>query len=223
MPDIQASQVYREDAPPTGMYYGVSLKVDAAANLFVAWVDFNTANNNDTWGAVRKFNPQGAQVGTWKIKPTQGFKIDDIEITYSGTDLLVALVTHTHTAGVTRARAVEMAKIPGVFVYRQGMIADEGEAGAFIPAGGPDPGGTGMTIEELTAALANANSPLTQTLGKLVKNNARLGMAIELDEKRVLTEQMFGGGQGSFIVYDQLKNTSYTGAKAALDEQGQEG
>ncbi|HYO50556.1 MAG TPA: hypothetical protein VEW94_11960, partial [Chloroflexia bacterium] len=103
-------------APPSGMYYGVSLDIAPSGNMFVAWVDFTPANNNVTWVQVRKYAPNNTTVlGEWRITPTATFKIDNVSISHRGANLLVAMGTHTSVAGPARTRAVELATIPNVY------------------------------------------------------------------------------------------------------------
>jgi hypothetical protein len=74
--------------------------------------------------------------------------------------------------------------------------------------------------EEIKAAIGlSAGQTLKQEITGSITGNFRQALEDKakdaLREERVLTEQMFNGGAGSFIVYQQLLNTSYTGALEA--------
>lgn len=63
-----------------------------------------------------------------------------------------------------------------------------------------------MTKDELVTALNNPNDPLTVVMGKLVKNEARGGMRIEIGEQKVLTENNIYQSAGLF---NRLRETVY--------------
>jgi hypothetical protein len=115
--DITTQQIVRQAAPPSGMYYGISIAVDAAGNMFVAVVDITSSSSVGPWIQVRKYAPNNTTVlGEWRIMPKTSFRVDDVSLSPRGADLLVAAITHTIGGGPARTRAVEVTTIPNVFV-----------------------------------------------------------------------------------------------------------
>lgn len=207
MPDIVAQPLRTEELPSgSGAYVDLAYRVDGAGNSFRALATENPEYNNTTWVEVEKITPSGQLVMFQRVMPPAGFKIDDIDLTYSGTSLIVAMITHSFVA--PRRRQVALAVLPGVWGYREGMERDEGGAGAFVPP--QEPQEAGVTEAQVRAIVNAAALGITGAIKGKVQEALR--------EERVLTESMFAGGSGSATVYQQLRNTSYSGAKDAIEE-----
>lgn len=156
--------------------------VDGVGNRFVA---YGEQFGNETWATVKRYAPNGTVTGVWTVFPTANHKIDELTLAHSGDVLLVLLTTHEIVSNKPRSIRVESAAISGVYSVRAGQELEEGGAGAFTGGGGePQPQEGGMTLEELTEALADQNSALSVALGKIVKNKSRDAIGTE----KVLTE-----------------------------------
>jgi hypothetical protein len=126
-----------------------------------------------------------------------------VSLSASGVNLLVGMTSHWTD---NRDYLFSLAVIPGIYVPYATTREPEDGPGAFVPQGGIVP--QGLTQAEIDA-IATAVLARVQAQFDRVVNN--------LQPK---VEGLFNGGQGSLIVYDQLKNTSYTGALGALQEAG---
>ncbi|HKP51172.1 MAG TPA: hypothetical protein VJ183_00825 [Chloroflexia bacterium] len=161
--------------------------VDGASNHFVGYIEMA---GNETWATIKRYAPDGVITGEWTVIPSAKHKIDELTLAHSGDSLLLLFTTHEIKEQKPRSIRIESATIAGVYSVRAGMEMEEGGAGAFTGnGGGPggDPQEDGMTVEELTDALANPNHPLTVTLGKLIKNRGREAVAQEMVERKLLT------------------------------------
>jgi hypothetical protein len=172
----------------SGQYIDIAGRVDAAANSFVAIATHDPANNNNTWIEIRRYSPAGAITWYDEARPKlPNYKIENISLEYSGSTLIVQMTVHTFGAG-PRIRRAEQAPFAGVFTYRAGMEVEEGAPGVFQPQA--------PTVEIDYAKV-------------------RQQVHDELVSMGVVTERMFDGSTGSFKVYSQLLNTSYSGALEA--------
>lgn len=160
--------------------------VDGAGNRFVAYGEMGQGpiEGNRTWVTIKRYAPSGAITGEWEVTPTDNHKIDELTLAHSGDVLLVLLTTHEIVSNKPRSIRVESAAIQGVYSVRPGQDEEEGGPNAFQPIGEPGGGEPGMTLDELTQALADQNSELSVALGKIVKNKSRDAIGTE----KVLTE-----------------------------------
>jgi hypothetical protein len=135
MPDIRATVLRSEQADT---YLDIGNLVDAAGNRFVAVGTFEfdpgaRRNTNNTWVDVFQYTPTGVIAGVWRVLPQAGYKADAINLSRSGADLIVTVVTHAAVSDKPRGVHVETASIPGVFVTNPQFELEEGGAGAWQP------------------------------------------------------------------------------------------
>jgi hypothetical protein len=188
----------------SGQYIDISGRVDAAGNSFVAIATHDPGNNNITWVELRRYNTAGAITWYEEARPKPQRKIDSISIYNSGSSLVVDGITHSY-GSPTRVRQAERLGIyPNVFTYTPGFENQEGGEGAFQPVAATCEIDYGR-IERAIAAE-----------GVLTRGALRSALRAELVSMGVITEQMFNGGAGSYIVYQQLRATSYSGAVDAI-------
>jgi hypothetical protein len=140
MPDIRATVLRSEQADT---YLDIGNLVDAAGNRFVAVGTFEfdpgaRRNTNNTWVDVFQYTPTGVIAGVWRVLPQTGYKADAINLSRSGADLIVTVVTHAAVSDKPRGVHVETASIPGVFVTNPQFEQEEGGAGAWQPTGGQE-------------------------------------------------------------------------------------
>lgn len=159
MADIRTQVLRRVEA---GGFIDSDFIIDAAGNLFLAIGVAEYPPTNSTWVEVFKVPPSGPVPAQpqWKVLPTNfgtpnPQKIDQVAVYYSGTDLLVEIVTHEPGAA-PRDTTVEQAVIPGVFVYEAGMQLHSGGPGAFAGGGqpNPEPGGADVDYPRVEAIVA---------------------------------------------------------------------
>lgn len=196
-----------------GAYGDVSHKVDANSELIMVFANENTANANETWAEVHEYNTAGTPIGLYFVNPSPGFKIDSIEVAYSCPNVKVAMTTHSYVG--SRTKQVEMGTVPGIFACGQGgqvgMIMKEGGAGAYQPEPGIG-GNGGPTLEEIRAVVHEEVDDALHT----IVDNMIPKTKLALQQEGVLTERMFFGDQGSYSVWRQLTDTSFTGSLGAL-------
>lgn len=187
--------------------------VDAAGNRFSLLAEAQPGNGNNTFATLRKLAPDGTVLGTWVFRPMPNQKIDKANLCRSGRDVIVECITHAVTATKPRQLHKETGVVLGVFVTTASFEAEEGGAGAFVPTGVPEEGG--VTREELRAELD----------AERVWHEGwyRTTIANIIPKTKIGVEQLFDGGSGSPVVYQQLVNTSYTGALGAIRDSGAEG
>lgn len=171
MADIQTTILRRVEA---GGFIDSSFVIDAAGNQFLVIGVAEYPPTNNTWAEVYKIPPAGPvpSAPQWRVLPSGVQKIDAVTVYYSGTDLMVELVTH-EPGPAPRDTTVELGIIRGVFVYEEGMERHSGGPGAFTGGAepNPDPGGGGMTVEEMKQGMrevlgvTDPNAPFTQFWG----------------------------------------------------------
>lgn len=185
--------------------------VDGAGHRFVA---YGEQLGNETWATIKRYAPNGTVTGVWTVFPTANHKIDEVTLAHSGDVLLVLLTTHEIVSNKPRSIRVESAAIPGVYSVRAGMELEEGGAGAFQPTGEPQPQEGGVTKDEVQAIV---NAAVAQIKGQ---DNVTLKVVIDniLPKTKIGVEQLFDGANGSHVVYQQLRATSYSGALDAIRE-----
>lgn len=150
-------------------------------------------------------SPDPSPIGAGKPK-----KLTSMSAMVDGQDIEIFMTGYELT-NVDRLHWPETARWKNIAVpFAQGVNPTSGAGPkTFEAVGGepnPIPGGTGMTKDEMAAALNNPNDPLTVALGKLVKNQARGGMQIEIAEQKVLTENNVYASGGLFR---RIKETVY--------------
>lgn len=178
---------------------------DGGANIFIAMIVHEGS------GAAFKKLLRVVRLGTdGRLTPSGGAEFlppefgDSVSCCQSGSDLHVFPGTHV---GDPQARLYHKV-LRGVCVpYGAGQIP-LGAAGAFVPPGEPQE--AGVTEAQVRAIVNAAAIGITGAIKGKVQEALR--------EERVLTESMFAGGGGSATVYQQLRNTSYSGAKDAIQE-----
>jgi hypothetical protein len=138
---------------------------------------------------------------------------DNLTMMIAGPNVHLRVALHGATVDNRRAAWVVEMVLPNWYTPwpGQGMAGEPEGAATYIP-------------QEAAVDL----TPILQRLDALERAMPNMMLQAAKDairEQRVLTEAMFAGGTGSHIVYQQLVNTSFTGAKGALDEQpfGDEG
>jgi hypothetical protein len=194
----------------SGQYIDISGRIDAAANSFVAIATHDPLNNNITWVELRRYSPAGAVTWYDEARPkAPNFKIENIDLHYSGSTLILQMTVHTFGTG-PRIRRAEQVPFPGVFTYRVGMELEEGAPGVFQPQAP-----TGLTEPDFQRI-----QQMITTDGNSTRNALRGAVQAEIRASRVITEGMFNGEFGSWIVYSQLRATSYSGSLDALGKYG---
>lgn len=203
--------------------------VDAAGNRFSLLAEAQPGNGNVTFATLRKFAPSGEVLGTWVFRPMPNQKIDKANICRSGRDVIVECVTHAITSTKPRQLHKESGVVLGVFVTTSSFESEEGGAGAFIPTGQQEADVDYDRIEQIVRValgLAPASVNLKQEFSGSPTGSFRQALEDKakdaVREERVMTEAMFAGGSGSPIVYQQLVNTSYTGALGAIRDSAPE-
>jgi hypothetical protein len=199
MADVQATVLVQETGDT---FIDILGGVDGAGNSFVGIV--TTGNNN--YVTVRRYTPAGVGAVIANVLPapggTVGYKIDAAYMTHSGVDVIIDMITHDATSVKPRGIRVERAVIRGVWVPR--LQEEEGGAGAFVGSGSGG-GDVEVDYERIKADTA-----------AVVEQWARTTIANIIPKTKIGVEQLFDGGNGSAVVYQQLINTSYTGALGAI-------
>lgn len=203
-----------------------ALVVDGAGNVIRAHT-INRRGPNETNVALARHTGEGGAVVYFEYKPARGHKADDIAIAQAGDKLIVYCVAHDKDGGEDYASTEQIMELPGFCEpYPQGRpqvgarsaVAFEGidEQGSGS-SGGASVALTQAEIEKIADAVAarfgDGGDVRAAILGKVRQ---------ALKEADVLTVGAFNGPAGRFEVYEQLVNTSYTGAKEALKEARKE-
>lgn len=191
-------------------FVDIDILTDGAGNLLLGIVGAGNDNGVDCY----KLSTSGVLTYLDTVYPapggTVGHKVDKAAIHRSGTNLVVGMITHDAISEDPRSIRVELAQVPNVYVVRAGEELEEGAAGAFQPTGGGEVGGA--TKEEVQAIVNAAVSA--------IKGQENITLRVVVDnigpKTKTGVEQLFDGAQGSHIVYNQLRNTSYSGALDAI-------
>jgi hypothetical protein len=156
-------------------YLDIGNLVDAAGNRFVAVGTFEfdpgaRRNTNNTWVDVFQYTPTGVIAGVWRVLPQTGYKADAINLSRSGADLIVTVVTHAAVSDKPRGVHVETASIPGVFVTNPQFELEEGGAGAWQPTGGQEVEVDYGRIEEIVNRVVEAkvNAAKTEIVANMI-------------------------------------------------------
>jgi hypothetical protein len=209
MADVQASVLVQEQGDT---FIDVLGGVDGAGNSFVGVV----TTGNDNYVIVRRYTPagQGAVIANVLPAPggTEGYKIDAAYMTHSGVDVIVDMITHDATSIKPRGIRVERAVIRGVWVPR--LQEEEGGAGAFVGSGSG-----GGDVEVDYDRIKSDTQAIVDAAVHSIKGQDNITLRVVIDNISVKAkkgvEELFDGGNGSAIVYQQLTNTSFTGSKGA--------
>jgi hypothetical protein len=201
--------------------------VDAAGNRFSLIAEAQPGNSNITFATLKKITPQGVTTDLARFLPAGNQKIDKANLARSGQDVIVEVITHEVTSIKPRRLEKQAGVIRGVFVTNPQFEAEESGPGAFVGGGSQEVDVDYERIENIVRSvigLADASVNLKQEFSGSPTGNFRQALEDKnkdaIREERVMTEAMFAGGSGSHIVYEQLVNTSYTGALGALNEFG---
>lgn len=194
----------------------------------------------DSAGTVTKIDEFSMQIGPSNEHP-EGHprKAVDLHCMLDGSNV-VSTVTGYNLTSPQRDHYQEEHVTHNVAVpFPQGVNPESG-AGPLMfyePEGGSGGGGGNVTHEQIVAAVREviglSSATLVQAIaGKTEEQGGNLRQGIEdkvkdaIAETRVVTEEMFTttppweGGKSSPIIYEQLKNTSHSGALSALVEYG---
>ena len=184
---------------------------DYAGNSFVARL---IQQGNSTWVELSKQNPQGAVVTTDEFvmsdfSPGQPRKAVDVHLLVDGDDVVATVTGYNLTPG-RRLHYAEEYVWRGVAAPFPGGVHPEMGAGpkmARADEGGiePGPGGVEVDYERIKADVR-----------VIVEAWARTTIANIIPKTKLGVEQLFDGERGSHVVYNQLVNTSYTGALGAI-------
>ena len=136
-------------------YIGHALDYDAAGKGFMAVANADPANANITPVKIYRAE-RGQPFGTTPIGVMiPNLKVDTgcVAITHTGNNLVVSVSTHA-PGEAPRATMVETYVVAGVWTTTAGFEAERGGAGGFTGSEqNPDPGGGGVTEEQLRAIL----------------------------------------------------------------------
>lgn len=203
-------------------YIGHALDYDAAGKGFMAVANADPNNANITPVRIycaergQPFNPVPIAIMMPNLKVDTGC----VAITHTGTSLVVSVSTHA-PGEAPRATMVETYVVPNVWATTPAFEAERGGPGGYT--GGeqePNPGGGGITLEELNAALDDklgrfvgtaANDSLVH---KIVGNsNQSLREALRNDLMKDAVLQLLTGSdakanQYRAALYDFVKNAN---------------
>lgn len=192
-------------------YIDLSTIVDGAGNLLFSVVTSGNANGAD----IYRYTPAGELVYLDTVMPgpggVVGHKVDKADITHSGANLVVGLITHDAVSQKPRSIRVEVAQLAGVYAVRAGQEQEAGGAGAHQPEGEPQ-GGTEVDYDRIQGMI---NAAMQRIVDNMIPKTKTA-----IEQTKVVTETMFRNGDegGSHILYDQLRNTSFSGALDACRE-----
>lgn len=192
----------RTEARGKPRYISPSPVVDGAGNIFIGIAQTKGEGTAFTRNVlVLCLQPDGVRsIVDEREVPGTGL-VDGVGIVQSGRDLHVFAGAHI---GDPTARLYHYT-LPVCVPYPEGQHT--GMSGAYVPEQ-PEVEVDYQRIQEMLNAQVLSYASI-----------ARQAVRDVLAEKGVLTEAMFAGGSGSAVVYQQLVNTSFTGAKGALAEQ----
>lgn len=191
----------RTEATGKPRYIGISPVVDGAGNIFVGMAQTKGVGTAFIRNVlIIKIGTDGHKTIIDERDIPNGHT-DGVGIVQSGNLLHVFAGAHI---GDPTARLYHYT-LPVCVPYPEGQHT--GMSGAYVPTEEPE-------VEVDYTRIQN----MINVLGAALPGIARQAVRDELAAKGVLTEAMFAGGSGSYTVYQQLLNTSYSGAMAALAE-----
>lgn len=165
---LHFSEIQRENMFVTATYLAPSGVVDALGYTFLGFV--RNAGGNSVTYVVQMYDQAGAKVSEWVGACDNGHKIDGGMIFPSGADLEVVVIAHQINGPDPNHRDLSLNKgtLPGVFgPYHQGEYPGDAP-GSFFSNPGLQ-GGSGVTLDELTAATNDPNSAYRHALKNAVK------------------------------------------------------
>lgn len=201
----------RTEANGKPRYIGVNAITDGGGNIFIGMAQTRGTGAAFTRNVlILRLAPDGQVSVVSEQHIPEGGYADGVGITQSGRFLHVFPGAHI---GDPTARLYHYA-LDVCVPYPEGAV-QVGMEGAHMPEEG-EPIVSGPTKEEIAAeVIAQLKEEMGGELRQVLEDKARDAIR----ETGVMTEAMFAGGSGSHIVYQQLVNTSFTGAKGALDAQ----
>jgi hypothetical protein len=180
---------------------------DNGGNSFIARL---IQSGNDTWIECYKRTSAGvlSYVGDFTMGPDPGGharKMVDVHAMLDG-DNVVCTVTGYDLTSPKRKHYQEEYVFAHVAVpYPSGVSPESGAGPAMWRAEGSGGGDVEVDYERIKADTA-----------AVVEQWARTTIANIIPKTKIGVEQLFDGGNGSAVVYQQLINTSYTGALGAI-------
>lgn len=199
-------------------YLSTDALKDYAGNLFVSAIYYDDENHYDGRMRLFKVTPDAAVslVGERLMSRAKG---DAVGICQSGADIIVVMSGHIGDPD-TDLELVEA--FVGVAVAYPGGV-QPGHGGAQAYTEGQSTGGSGLTDEDKAWLQGRYDDLFNRVVAAFggdirrgIHDKAKQAVQEAITEAHVVTEGMFNGGSGSAIVYNQLRNTSYSGALDAL-------
>ena len=209
MPQVTGTTVERMQYPG-GALYTITPVVDAAGNVF----ECIAVNDGQDRGfvLVLKRNTAGVVVDRLEMYPVGNMKVDGAGCMQSGADIHVYAVNHMPGAQNPEQLTVDKYVWQGVAApYAPGRVQLAAD-GAYMPEEGQQ-GGEPVDYAQIEQIVRRVVTAEVQRAIDNIKPKAKAA----IEEKDVMTAGMFNGPEGRSEVYEQLKNTSYTGALGALD------
>jgi hypothetical protein len=194
-----------------GGLYTASAVVDAAGSTFECYAVNDGTNSG--FAKVLKKSGTGAVLADLEVVPYGGMKIDGACIVQSGVDIHVYLVSHMPGAQSPEILTADKYVWRGVAAPYAAGEPQVGADGAYMPEEGQQ-GGEPVDYDRIEQIVRGI---VTAEVQRAV-DNMKPKAAAALREADVLTVPMFNGPAGRAEVYEQLVNTSYTGALGALRE-----
>lgn len=205
---MTATVIRRAQASQSGKihYLANASVVDGGAQVFDAYIE-----NDGGTAFVRlcKTSPAGVTVDMPPVRGPENSKVDGVALMQSGRDLHVRMTSHV--GDLNTMLSVEV--LQGACIPYGASGPQLAQGGAFVPAGGTptvDPIDYNR-IAQIVAGLLGIPATGHTLIGDLRPN------------VREVVEGLFNGGNGSAIVYQQLRNTSYSGALDAIHAAGADG